>query len=63
MCLQASSTQILPPCVGLTDPEFDLDLVRKARATSVNNLLCFSFGFGGQNAAIALAKWQPKSNN
>ena len=63
MCLQAISTQVLPPCVGLTDPEFDLDLVRKARATSVNNLLCFSFGFGGQNAAIALAKWQPKSNN
>ncbi len=63
LCLQAISTQTLPPCVGLTDPEFDLDLVRKARATSVKNLLCFSFGFGGQNAAIAIKKWQPKSNN
>lgn len=60
LCLQAISTQILPPCVGLTDSEFDLDLVRKSRPCSVNNLLCFSFGFGGQNAAIALKKWQPK---
>ncbi len=63
LCLQAISTQVLPPCVGLTDPEFDLDLVRTARVASVNNLLCFSFGFGGQNAAIAIAKWQPKSNS
>ena len=63
LCLQAISTQVLPPCVGLTDPEFDLDLVRTARSTSVKNLLCFSFGFGGQNAAIALKKWQLKSNS
>ena len=68
LCLQAISAQILPPCVGLTEPEFDLDLVRTSRwrslssgeSTSVNNLLCLSFGFGGQNAAIALKKWQPK---
>ena len=57
LCLQAVSTQTLPPCVGLTNPEFDLDLVRKARSTSVKNLLCFSFGFGGQNAAIAIKRW------
>jgi 3-oxoacyl-[acyl-carrier-protein] synthase II len=63
LCLQAISAQILPPCVGLTEPEFDLDLVRQARSTSVNNLLCLSFGFGGQNAAIALKKWQPKLNS
>jgi 3-oxoacyl-[acyl-carrier-protein] synthase II len=63
LCLQAISAQILPPCVGLTDPEFDLDLVKTARACSVNNLLCFSFGFGGQNAAIAIAKWQLKLNS
>jgi 3-oxoacyl-[acyl-carrier-protein] synthase II len=63
VCLQAISTQTLPPCIGLTDPEFDLDFVRKSRSTSVNNLLCLSFGFGGQNAAIALKKWQPKLNS
>jgi 3-oxoacyl-[acyl-carrier-protein] synthase II len=59
LCLNAIATQILPPCVGLKQPEFDLDLVTTARSTSVNYLLCLSFGFGGQNAAIALRKWQP----
>jgi 3-oxoacyl-[acyl-carrier-protein] synthase II len=58
VCLQAISTQTLPPCVGLTNPAFELDLVRKARSTRVNNLLCLSFGFGGQNAAIAIGRWQ-----
>jgi 3-oxoacyl-[acyl-carrier-protein] synthase II len=56
MCLQAMASQILPPCVGLTHPEFDLDLVTSSRRTAVNNLLCLSFGFGGQNAAIALRR-------
>jgi 3-oxoacyl-[acyl-carrier-protein] synthase II len=64
LCLQAIASQILPPCIGLTNPEFDLDLVTQARPPNrVNNLLCLSFGFGGQNVAIALKKWQPKSNN
>jgi 3-oxoacyl-[acyl-carrier-protein] synthase II len=57
LCLQAIATQTLPPCVGLKDPEFDLDLVTVPRQTDVNNLLCLSFGFGGQNAAIAIGKW------
>lgn len=57
MCLQAIATQILPPCVGLKHPEFDLDLVMTPRSTSVNHLLCLGFGFGGQNAAISLKKW------
>jgi 3-oxoacyl-[acyl-carrier-protein] synthase II len=54
VCLHAIATQTLPPCVGLQQPEFDLDLVTTPRSTSVNHLLCLSFGFGGQNAAIAL---------
>jgi 3-oxoacyl-[acyl-carrier-protein] synthase II len=57
LCLKAISTQTLPPCVGLTNPEFDLDLVRIARSTTVNSLLCLSFGFGGQNTVIALGKF------
>jgi 3-oxoacyl-[acyl-carrier-protein] synthase II len=56
LCLQAISTQTLPPCVGLKNPEFDLDLVTIPRSTRVNSLLCLSFGFGGQNAAIAIGK-------
>lgn len=53
-CLMALQTQMLPPCVGLREPEFDLDFVRIARSSLVKHVLCFSFGFGGQNAVIAL---------
>ena len=52
--LMALKHQILPPCVGLRHPEFDLNLVRAARHSAIKNVLCFSFGFGGQNAVIAL---------
>ena len=52
--LMALQQQILPPCVGLKQPEFDLDLVREARQAEIRQVLGFSFGFGGQNAAIAL---------
>jgi 3-oxoacyl-[acyl-carrier-protein] synthase II len=55
-CLMALKHQILPPCVGLQVPEFNLDFVTSPRKTSVQNTLCFSFGFGGQNAVVALGK-------
>ncbi|KAB8318957.1 beta-ketoacyl-ACP synthase [Tolypothrix campylonemoides VB511288] len=54
--LMAMKKQILPPCVGLSHPEFDLDLVREARQSKIQRVLCFSFGFGGQNAVIVLGK-------
>ncbi|MEH1817092.1 MAG: beta-ketoacyl-ACP synthase [Nostoc sp.] len=54
--LMALKHQILPPCVGLQQPEFDLDLVTAARLSKIRQVLCLSFGFGGQNAAIALAR-------
>jgi 3-oxoacyl-[acyl-carrier-protein] synthase II len=57
LCLQSIATQTLPPCVGLIHPEFDLDFVTMPRQQQVERLLCLSFGFGGQNAAIALQKW------
>jgi 3-oxoacyl-[acyl-carrier-protein] synthase II len=57
VCLQSILSRTLPPCIGLTDTEFDLDLVTSPRYTDVSNLLCLSFGFGGQNAAIALKRW------
>jgi 3-oxoacyl-[acyl-carrier-protein] synthase II len=57
LCLKSIETQILPPCVGLIQPEFDLDFVMTPRPTTVDRLLCLSFGFGGQNAAILLQKW------
>ncbi|MBD6619103.1 beta-ketoacyl-ACP synthase [Komarekiella sp. 'clone 1'] len=52
--LMALKHQVLPPCVGLQEPEFDLDLVKVARLSKIQRVLCFSFGFGGQNAVIAL---------
>jgi 3-oxoacyl-[acyl-carrier-protein] synthase II len=52
--LQALQQQILPPCVGLQTPEFDLNFVMTAQQNAIQNILCFSFGFGGQNAVIAL---------
>jgi 3-oxoacyl-[acyl-carrier-protein] synthase II len=55
--LQAIATQTLPPCIGLHQPAFDLDFVITPRKTKVERLLCLSFGFGGQNAAIAVQKW------
>lgn len=55
-CLMALNEQLLPPCVGLKNPEFDLDFVTSVRSTLINNILCFSFGFGGQNAIIAMSK-------
>ncbi|HEY9849509.1 MAG TPA: beta-ketoacyl-ACP synthase [Leptolyngbyaceae cyanobacterium] len=55
-CLMALQLQTLPPCVGLRESEFDLDLVTEARSSNLRNLLCFSFGFGGQNAVMALRK-------
>ncbi|HEY9778795.1 MAG TPA: beta-ketoacyl-ACP synthase [Leptolyngbyaceae cyanobacterium] len=56
-CLMALQEQIMPPCVGLQIPEFDLDLVTAPRQAEIKNVLCLSFGFGGQNAAIALGKY------
>jgi 3-oxoacyl-[acyl-carrier-protein] synthase II len=52
-CLQALQHQILPPCVGLANPEeHAIDWVRQARVGRLNHALCLSFGFGGQNSAI-----------
>lgn len=52
--LMALREQILPPCVGLHQPQFDLDFVLTARENRTQKALCFSFGFGGTNAVIAL---------
>jgi 3-oxoacyl-[acyl-carrier-protein] synthase II len=53
-CLMALKEQILPPCVGLTESQFELNLIRKATKFQVQNTLCFGFGFGGQNVILAL---------
>lgn len=48
--------QRLFPSVGLAQPEFDLNFVRQTQDHPLHNVLCLSFGFGGQNGAIALQK-------
>lgn len=55
-CLMALKNQILPPCIGLKEPEFNLNFVTKAVSSEINRSLCFSFGFGGQNAIMALSR-------
>ena len=57
-CLMALKHQLLPPCVGLRKPEFDLDFVTTPRQKQIERVICFSFGFGGQNAVIALSKFK-----
>ncbi|MEG4582065.1 beta-ketoacyl synthase N-terminal-like domain-containing protein [Microcoleus sp. MON1_C5] len=54
-CLMSIKYQMLPPCVGMKKPGFELDFVRCARSAIVRNAVCLSFGFGGQNAAILLS--------
>ncbi len=55
-CLMSIKYQMLPPCVGMKKPGFELDFVRCARSAIVRNAVCLSFGFGGQNAAIVLSR-------
>jgi 3-oxoacyl-[acyl-carrier-protein] synthase II len=54
--LMAIKNQILPPNVGLRHKEMNLNLVTAARKSRVENVLCCSFGFGGQNTVISLGR-------
>jgi 3-oxoacyl-[acyl-carrier-protein] synthase II len=52
--LLALKNQVLPPCVGLRETDFDLNFVTSAHASRIDRTMCLSFGFGGTNAVIAL---------
>jgi 3-oxoacyl-[acyl-carrier-protein] synthase II len=56
-CLMALKNQVIPPCVGVRESSFQLNLTRSAVNLPLQNCLCLSFGFGGQNAAIAVGKY------
>lgn len=59
VCAMALSTGIIPPTIGLDepDPECDLDYVpHKARSADIQTALSNSFGFGGHNGCIAIKK-------
>lgn len=49
--------QQLLPNIGLKKSEFNINLVNQAQNYSINHILNFSFGFGGQNAVIAISKY------
>ena len=55
LALMALHQGYLPPCVGLKETDFDLNLVTKTSKTNIRKAMCFSFGFGGQNAVISLS--------
>ncbi len=61
LSLLSLQRQALLPCVGLQEPDFDLNFVRQGRKIAADErleyMLCFSFGFGGQNAVLALSRW------
>lgn len=56
LSLMTLKHQQLPLCVGLKESEFDLNLVQATYQQNIHKALCFSFGFGGQNAVLALGK-------
>ena len=61
ICLQAFRDCVLPPTINYQypDPECDLDYVpNEARETACDVALSNSFGFGGQNITLALARFQ-----
>ena len=57
--LGAIQRGVLPPTINFEepDPEIDLDVVagRPARGAGLELALSNSFGFGGQNACLAVA--------
>jgi 3-oxoacyl-[acyl-carrier-protein] synthase II len=61
LSLLSLQRQALLPCVGLQDPDFGLNFVHQGREITADerleHMLCFSFGFGGQNAVLALSRW------
>jgi 3-oxoacyl-(acyl-carrier-protein) synthase len=59
--IKAMREGIIPPTINLEtpDPECDLDYVpNESRRAEVKVALVNGFGFGGQNASIALQKWE-----
>jgi len=59
LCIMALETGIMPPTINLDDPddECDLDYVPlSARQADLNVVLSNSFGFGGHNSVLVLAR-------
>ncbi len=60
-CALALDTGVIPPTINYeeTDPECDLDYVpNQARRTEPRIVLNNAYAFGGNNAALCLARWE-----
>ena len=60
-CVQAIRHQVVPPTINLhePDPQLDLDYVPNvARPAQVDTCLSNSFGFGGQNDALIVRRFE-----
>ncbi len=47
---------VLPPTMGLEEPEIDLDFVREERGGEVGSVLSLNYGFGGHIGAVVFDK-------
>ena len=47
LSLLSLQQQELIPCVGLKQPDFNLNFVHHWQVAKLSNILCLSFGFGG----------------
>ncbi|MGL4881615.1 MAG: beta-ketoacyl-ACP synthase [Waterburya sp.] len=56
LTLMAFEQGYLLPSVGLNQSEFDLNIITQPKKVKINHAMCFSFGFGGQNAVISLGR-------
>ncbi len=57
LSLMSLKEQKLLPNVGLNTSDFDLNIITKSENYLLKNILIFSFGFGGQNAVLAIKKY------
>jgi len=61
ICLQAMRDNVIPPTINYEtpDPDCDLDYVpNTARQVKCNHILSNSIGFGGQNAALIVSRYE-----
>ncbi len=62
LSLLSLQQQIVLPHLNYSPTNFNLNLASQASCVdSIENLLCFSFGFGGQNVIIAITQWQARA--